>query len=331
MKLEVGKIPNDILKEIVIDKLKQKREEIILRPKIGEDCCGIDFEDYICVMSSDPITGAINEIGQLAVHISCNDVAACGVEPLGLIVTILAPEGTTKEDIDTVMTQLSYAADSLNVDIMGGHTEITKAVNRMVIITTAVGKVLKEKLVSSSGAKVGDSIILTKTAGMEGTAIIAHDKEEELLAKFGKDFVDKAKSYINSISVVNEGILAGNFGATSMHDVTEGGVLGAVWEIAEASEVGVVLYKEKIPVAYETSEICKFYSINPLRLISSGCMIITCSDGNGLIKELEKKGIKATIIGEVKAGTDKLIMENNSVNSKISKIDPPGSDELFKI
>ena len=331
MKLEVGKIPNNILKDIVLNKIKHTRDEIVLRPEIGEDCCGVDFGEHICVLSSDPITGAVNEIGRLAVHVSCNDIAACGVEPLGLLVTILAPDGTTKEDIDIVMTQLTNAASSLNVDIMGGHTEITRSVNKLVIITTAIGKTLKGKLVKSSGAKVGDSVILTKTAGMEGTAIIAHDKEVELSEVFGMEFVNKAKSFINYISTVKEGVIAGKFGANSMHDVTEGGVLGAVWEIAEASKVGVMLYKDKIPIASETKKICNFYSINPLRLISSGCMIITCSDGAGLINELEKNDIKGTIIGEIKEGSKKLILEDNSSNENVFTIDPPGSDELFQI
>ncbi|NMB95182.1 MAG: AIR synthase [Clostridiaceae bacterium] len=329
--MEVGKVPNDILKKIVLNKISHNREEIVLRPQVGEDCCGVDFGDYICVLSSDPITGAINEIGRLAVNVSCNDVAACGVEPLGLLATILAPEGTTTEDIDTVMTQLTDAANLLKVDIMGGHTEITRAVNKMVIITTAIGKVLKGKLVTSSGAKAGDSIIVTKTAGLEGTAIIAHDKEDELVKIFGRDFVCKAMSFMENISTVKEGVIAGKFGVNAMHDVTEGGVLGSVWEIAEASEVGVILYRERIPVAYETNEICRLYSINPLRLISSGCMLITCSDGEGLVKELKKNSVMATIIGEVTKDIDKIIVEESASGRKIDIIDPPSSDELFKI
>ncbi|HOJ12572.1 MAG TPA: AIR synthase family protein [Clostridiales bacterium] len=325
--MEIGKVPNDILKEIVIDKIKHNRKEVILRPQIGEDCCGVDFGEYICVLSSDPITGAVNEIGKLAVHISCNDIASCGVEPLGLLTTILAPDGTTRDDLNIVMTQLTDTANSLNVDIMGGHTEITAAVNKLVIITTAVGKVLKGRLVTSSGAKEGDSIILTKTAGMEGTAIIAHDREDELAGILGKEFIDKAKSFIDNISTVSEGVIAGKYGANAMHDVTEGGVLGAVWEVAEASDKGVVIYKDRIPIAVETQKICEFFSLNPLRLISSGCMLISCSDGNGLVKELENNGIKATIIGEIVKGNDKLICEG----TREFKIDPPGSDELFKL
>ncbi|NSW92236.1 MAG: AIR synthase [Firmicutes bacterium] len=325
--MEIGKVPNSILKEIVLGKIKHKRKEVILRPRIGEDCCAVDFGDYVCVLSSDPITGAVNEIGRLAVHVSCNDVAACGVEPLGLLVTILAPPGASERDLETIMSQLSKTADLLNVDIIGGHTEITASVTRFVIVTTAIGKVLKDKLVISSGAKAGDSIILTKTAGMEGTAIIAHDKEEELVEKLGREFVDRAKAFINSISVVNEGIIAGKFGVNAMHDVTEGGVLGAIWEVAEASEKGLVIYKDKIPIAYETEEICRLYSLDPLRLISSGCMIITCNDGKRLVKELETNGIKATIIGEVTEGRERILYEDN----KMTVIDQPGPDELFKV
>ena len=151
--MEIGKVPNNILKEIVLGKINHKRNEVILRPRIGEDCCAVDFNNYICVLSSDPVTGAINEVGRIAVHVSCNDVAACGAEPLGLLVTILAPPGASETDLDTIMMQLSITADSLNVDIMGGHTEITTSVTRFVIVTTAIGKVLKNKLVMSSGAK----------------------------------------------------------------------------------------------------------------------------------------------------------------------------------
>jgi hydrogenase expression/formation protein HypE len=325
--MKIGKVPNDILKKIVIDKIKHSRSEIILRPKIGEDCTAVDFGDYACVLSSDPITGAVNEIGRLAVYVSCNDVAACGVEPIGLLVTILAPPDSSVEDLETIMTQLIDTADLLNVDIMGGHTEITASVTRFVVVTTAVGKVLKGKLITSSGAKEGDSIILSKTAGMEGTAIIAHDKEEELVKVLGREFVENAKAFINNVSAVKEGVIAGNFGANAMHDVTEGGVLGAIWEVAEASEKGVVLYKDKIPVAFETEEICKFYSINPLRLISSGCMIITSNNGKELIKELESNGVSASIIGEIIREPKKIMYDNND----IIQISQPEADELFKV
>lgn len=325
--MEIGKVPNNVLKEIVLGKIKNNRQEILVRPKIGEDCCAIDFGKDVCVLSSDPITGAVNDIGRLAVHISCNDVASCGVEPLGLLVTILAPPGTTENDLDMVMTQLCDTANSLKVDIIGGHTEITDSVSRFVVVTTAVGKTLKGRMVTTSGARAGDDIVMTKFAGLEGTAIIAADKEFELVNGLGKETVEKAKGFIDSVSVVKEGIIAGNYGATAMHDVTEGGVLGAVWEIAEASEKGVSVYRDKIPLAPETLEISKFYDIDPLKLISSGCMIITCPDGEGLVKKFFENGVKASVIGKVTNDLRKVLMFEDS----IEEIQQPQSDELYKV
>ena len=175
--MESGKVPNEVLNKIVLSKINRFREDVILRPGIGEDCAAIDFGQYACVLSTDPITGAANDVGQLAVDISCNDIASCGVEPLGLMVTILCPVGTTEAELEKVMEQICSTAAERNVEIIGGHTEVTPAVNRIVLSTTCIGKTLKNELVSSRGARPGDSIVMTKSAGLEGTAIIAKDFE----------------------------------------------------------------------------------------------------------------------------------------------------------
>ncbi|MFZ5989024.1 MAG: AIR synthase family protein [Bacillota bacterium] len=325
--MDIGKVPNSILNEIVINKIKALRKEILIRPKIGEDCCVVDFGRDVCVLSSDPITGSVNDVGRLAVHVSCNDIASCGAEPLGLLVTILIPPGAVKQDLEMVMSQISDTASSLNVDIIGGHTEVTTAVNRFVIISTGVGKVLRDKLVTTSGAKVGDDIVITKSAGIEGTAIIAHDKEQELVEKLGRETVDRAKTFINLVSVVKEGIIAGRFGVSSMHDVTEGGVLGAVWEVTEASGTGAIIYRDKVPIKDETIKICEIFDIDPLKLISSGCMVITCENGVELVKELGKNEIEAAVIGKItEDGEKKLVYEGGQED-----ICEPGSDELYKV
>lgn len=325
--MEIGKIPNDILKDIIIGKIKKKRNEVLIMPKVGEDCSALDLGGNVCVLSTDPVTGAVNNIGRLAVHISCNDVASCGAEPVGLLATILAPPQADIKDIEQVMMQMSETADSLNVDIIGGHTEVTSAVNRFVIISTAVGKVIKDKLVSTSGACEDDSIIMTKYAGLEGTAIIAADKEHELERHLNKEIINKAKNLIKNISVVREGIIAGKFGVNSMHDVTEGGILGAIWEVMNASGKGAIVYKDRIPITEETAVITKHYDIDPLRLISSGSMIITCKEGDKLVKLLQSSGINASIIGRVtKEGPIYLV---DGVNK--SEVTQPKADELYKV
>lgn len=328
--MEAGKVPNEILDKIVFSKIKKFREEVILRPRIGEDCSAIDFGQYACVLSTDPITSAVDKVGQLSVHISCNDIASSGVEPLGLLVTILCPVGTSEAELEKAMDQICVTAAELNVEIIGGHTEITPSVNQIIVSTTCIGRAKVNEIVSSSGAKVGDSVIITKSAGMEGTAIIASDFEHKLHNVISQEELNHAKSFINSLSVVKEGVLAGKFGATSMHDITEGGVLGAAWEVAEASGTGIIINKDNIPVDSVTRKICNELDLNVLRLISSGCMLITCPDGEGLVKLLESNNIKATVIGTITANKDERLLISKEEGT-VEDIEPPTADELYKL
>jgi hydrogenase expression/formation protein HypE len=324
--MKSGKLPSNVLEKRILSSFRFKREEVLVRSKVGDDCSVLDFGEYACVVSTDPITGASNEIGRLAVHISCNDVAANGVEPFGLLFTILAPEGTKLEVLQDIVRQAAEEAASLKVEIIGGHTEITPAVNRIVVSTTAIGRAAKDRVVTSSGAKPGDYIILTKWAGLEGTAIIAHDFEKRLRGRMDDTLLESAQAMMGHISVVKEGLIAGEMGATAMHDVTEGGVLGALWELAEASGVGLRIYQDKIPVRTETRAICEEFGLNPLKLISSGCMLITCRDGEGMLEALNREGIPASIIGEVVEEGRTLVSGEREM-----PIDPPESDELYKV
>lgn len=326
--MKVGKLNSQLLERIVFNNIKLRREEVMVRPSVGEDCAVVDFGEYALVMSTDPITGAASQVGRLAVHINCNDIASNGIEPLGLMLTILAPKGTREIEIDEIMKQAGTEASKLNVEIIGGHTEITEAVNKIVISATAIGRQLKSKVIKSSGASIGDKIIMTKTAGLEGTGIIAHDLEDKLNSTFSREIIENAKKMVEDISVVKEGIIGGNIGATSMHDITEGGILGAMWEVCQASKVGCNIYKEKISIARETIEICEFLNIDPLRLISSGSMLITINPQKEemLIKELIKNGVEGSVIGEVTKKGRFLID-----NSKKIEIKEPESDELYKV
>lgn len=323
--MKEGKIPPELLKSLVFNNIRVRNSEVLLRPEIGEDCAAIDFGSQACVLSTDPITAAVKGAGALAIHISCNDVATSGLRPVGIMVTILAPPEATEEDIRVVMEDAGEAAEKLGVEIIGGHTEITSAVNRIVISTTAMGKVLKDRIVRSSGAKVGDDVIMTKWAGLEGTSIIAADNEKELLGRLSSEELETAKAFIKHISVVEEGVAAGELGANSMHDVTEGGILGAAWEIAESSDKGIEVFIDKIPVMPVTRKICDIYGIDPYRLISSGSMIITSKNGVGLAALLNSKGIPSAIIGRI-TEQGRFIFRNGE---KLP-LEPPDVDELFK-
>ena len=325
--MKVGKLNWDDLKEIISSNKSVDRKDVRIKSGVGEDCSVIEFGDFECIVSTDPITGAESDIGKLAVNINCNDIASCGVEPVGILVTILAPEQTTLDELKAVMKEIDEECKKLNVEILGGHTEVTRAVNKLIVSCTAIGKGKKGIAVATSGAKIEDDIIVTKNLAMEGTSIIVNDYFQFIKDIISTEEAKEVKTYIKNISVVDEGIIAGNFGVNSMHDITEGGVLGALWEMADASNVGFRVYKDKLPLSIVTKKICNKLKIDPLRFISSGSMLITTKNGSELIKELNKKGIKAAVIGNITKDKG-ILVDDKGLEIEVK---PPERDELFSL
>lgn len=324
--MKEGKLDFDDLRNIILNNKTIKRSEVKVRNDVGEDCAIIDFGGCEGIFSTDPITGASENAGKLAVHINCNDIASSGGEPIGILVTILAPTSSNLEEINKVMNEIDEEAAKIGVEIIGGHTEVTSAVNKMVISVTVIGKNLKGKSIKTAGAKLDDDIIVTKTLGLEGTYILINDYEERIQKVLSKEEIEFGKSLINKISVLEEGKIGGEFGANSMHDITEGGLLGGLFEVAMASNKGFKLYKDKIPMLDITKKVCEEFQIDPLRLISSGSMLITTKNGDKLIKKFKEKGIDASIIGKISEHGGTLVDKSKETN-----VEPPKRDELFNI
>lgn len=326
--MKVGKISETVLKRSILNQIKHRRNEVLLGPAVGEDCSAIALaEDEVLVLSSDPITGAIKDIGTLAVHITANDLASSGAEPVGLMLTILLPDGSSEEELRAMMQDMESVCDRFNIEIIGGHTEVTRAVTQPIVTVTGVGKIKREELIKTSDAVPGQEIVMTKWAGLEGTAIIAAEKYEELIKRYPASFIDGAKRMIEHISVVPEAMIAAKTGARSMHDVTEGGIFGALWEIGAAAKVGMEVYLDKILLKQETVEICEFYDINPYMLISSGCLLIITDRANLLVDKLKEAGIAAAVIGRITYGNDRIIINGEERRF----LEPPKSDELYKV
>ena len=323
--LKIGKIPPDILKSSVYPYTGKLRKEVLVHSGLGEDCSIIDFGDKVAVLSTDPITGADNSSSHLSVYVSCNDIAACGAKPIGILVTLLLPVGSNEKILKDLMKGIHEAANDIGIEVLGGHSEITPAVTKPVISATAIGVTSKDKIVTSSGAKTGDDVIVTKSLGLEGTAILALDYEEYLKGKVPQSVIDKAQNLIKSISVINEGIIASDIGVSAMHDITEGGLLSACHEVAEASGVGIRIFRDSLPILPETLDICKIFDINPLGLISSGSMLICTPIGDKVLEALKSQSISATKIGKV-------IDSGNFIVSQEEERDiiPLERDELFK-
>ena len=226
-----------------------------------------------------------------------------------------------------MMEQAEAAAHAANVQIMGGHTEVTRVVNQPVISVVGVGKAKKGRLISTAGARPGMDVIVTKWIGLEGTSIIAKEREEELLTRYPQALVDTAKGFDAYLSVLPEARIAVESGVSAMHDVTEGGIFGALWEMAESAGVGLEVDLKKIPIRQETVEVCEFFDVNPYELISSGSMLMAAADGNGLVRALEAANIPAVCIGKVTEGNDRVLLSGEERRF----LEPPKTDELYKV
>lgn len=323
--MKAGKLPPEILFSSVYPYLGKQKKEVLVHAGLGEDCSVIDFGENVAVLSTDPITGADKNSSYLSVYISCNDIAACGAEPIGILTTLLMPPGTKDYEIRSIMEEIHNAANKIGIEILGGHSEITFAVTKPVISATAIGITKKDKYVTSQGAKPGDKVIVTKALGLEGSSILAADFERFLKDKLPADVIERAKDFIKNISVINDGLIATRAGVSAMHDITEGGVLGACYEISVASKVGIRIHKEKLPILPETKTICDVFGVDPLGLISSGSMLICTSFPDEVINSLKDAGIRATVIGDI-------IEEGRfiEVEGKDYPLIPPERDELYK-
>lgn len=306
--LSVGKLEPNTLKQVVFHRLGNQDCRVTLGPSIGEDATVIDFGDRALIVHSDPITGAVENIGWLAVNVCTNDIATRGVRPLWILTVLLLPENSTLTQLKSITAQIDKAAKQLGVAVVGGHSEVTVGINRPIIITTAIGESVSKRFVRTSGAKVGDSIIVTKGAAIEGTAILAYERADFLESKIGRKMVVKARQFIKMTSVLKDALTAVEAGEVhAMHDATEGGIASGLQEIAWASNASLVAYEEKILINPETAAICNALGIDPLRTISSGTLIISAKseDADKIVMALKREGIRASEVGSIVEGKQK--------------------------
>jgi hydrogenase maturation factor len=240
---------------------------------------------------------------------------------------ILLPQKSKAEDVVSISKQIHRASKALGISIIGGHAELTPKLERKIVITTAFG--LAKRYVTAADAKENDAILMTKTAGIEGTSILA-DVFKERLSKLGDKLIMKALRMMRRISVVKEALKAFDTGFVhAMHDATEGGVLGGIYEMSIASKLGFLVYENAIPVALETNMICKALSINPLKLISSGVLLLSVDPyGVDLVcNELRRIGVRVSQIGRFKKGKRIFIKKDGSENIIKESV----VDELWKL
>lgn len=315
-----GKLPMELLSRLLSD-IDVRDPRVVLGARAGEDAALIDMGDRYLVAKTDPITFATDLIGWYLVQVNSNDLAAMGATPRWLMATLLLPEGTTEEQTEAIFTQLTEACDSLGITLIGGHTEITYELPRPIAMGALLGEVEKDRVVLSSGAQVGDSIVLTQGIAIEGTSILAREAEDAL-AGVSQEVIGRAKSFLFTpgISVAKAASIAcDTTDVHAMHDPTEGGVATALMELATAANVGLTVDEERIPVLPECRAICDALSLEPLGLIASGSLLATLSptEAERLVIALGQEGIPASVIGSITPKSEGLRLVSGGVERSL--------------
>ncbi len=325
--MKTGKASESVLKRSVFKQLHTKRDEVISAAGAGLDAAVLKLDaDEMTVLSTNPVMGTLEELGEYGVLSVVSNLAAAGATPVGILLTILLPEKEDERTLKKIVAQAQEVCGRYQIQILGGHTEVTKAVNQPVLSLVAVGKAKKESLCQAKGAKPGMDILIANWIALEGTVLLAAEKEQELLTRYTAPFLDKTKALKEFLDIQKAAQIAAGHGVSAMKDGSRGGIFGTLWEFAEASGIGLEIDLKKIPIRQETVEVCEFLGVNPYELHAGGCLLMAAEDGNALVQALEREGIFATVIGKATAGNDRVLLNEEERRF----LEPAKPDELLK-
>ena len=332
--LPLGKLPPDLLSSLlqgapILD------PRVLMGPGIGLDCAVVDLGERMLVIKSDPITFASDAIGWYAVQVNANDIATTGAEPRWFLGTLLLPEGgATPQMAQEIGDQLFSACRALGISAVGGHTEVTYGIDRPILAGTLIGEVERGKLVTPRGAKPGDRLLLTKGVPIEATAILARELPGRLGGHLTQPELEEAARYLfePGISVLREARAACKAGrVTAMHDPTEAGLAGALWELAEACGHSLVFDPASVQVPGLSRRICAVFGLDPLATIASGALLLAveATDAQAIIEAVRTEGIPCSLIGTVEQGQPQVWQETGALHER-SLLQRPLRDEITR-
>ena len=322
-----GKISENVLKRSVLKNIKTQRKEVINGAGVGTDCAVLSLEGYDIALSTTPVTAPLEDISSYAIPMALNNIAVTGAEPVGVMLSILLPEKTEEDELRQMMEQAQELCGKCGADIIGGHTEVVPDIGQPILTVTGVGKLKSARGDSLRGVKANQDIVISKWIGLEGTVRLARERREELCTRYPERMIDEAAGYDKYLSVIPEAATAMKSGVCGMHDISRGGVFGALWELAQRAGVGLEIDLKKIPVKQETIEICEFFELNPYELLSGGCLIMTTEDGEALAAALKREHIPAVVVGRTTNGNDRVIYNEDEKRY----LDRPKTDQIYLV
>ena len=335
--MKIGKVSVNVLKRSVLRQIKTTGNEVRSGAGIGEDCAIFSFPDgcmaVSCVQEAavavkadagETLSAEKRTMTQL-IQKCANNLAVRGAEPAAAMIVLLIPEDLEEPVLKEIMEDAQKVCEGLKMQIAGGQTRVTAGVTMPYAVVTGIGKLRPEVHNSLRGVQAGQDIVVSKWIGLEGTAFLAKRYGRELLQRCPAYLVEEAAGFDRYLSVIPEAAVAVKSGACAMHDASEGGIFGALWELAERAGAGLTIDLRKLPLRQETVEVCECCNVNPYELLCGGSLIITCADGNALTSKLEAAGIPAVTVGKVTDGKDRILRNDDEVRY----MDRPKNDEIY--
>lgn len=342
--MKTGKISESILERSVLRQIKNHRDEVRKGAGVGEDCAFLSWSSNDAIndggrkmlaVSTQSVTIPVRRGGYLAVMAAANNLAASGAQPAAVTLAMTFPADTEESLLKEAMKQAEDCCKELDIQIAGGHTEVSTAVNVPVISATVMGMV-EESFAEPEVGKPGNhskrnaakmDVVMSKWIGLEGTAILAQEKEEALRGRYPASLIRAAKDCGSCLSVASEAAIALKSGVYAMHDVRNGGIFGALWELSRRISVGLTIDLKKIPVKQETIEVCEFYDLNPYELLSGGALLMVTENGEELVEALAQQGIYGAVVGTTNGGNDKVVINRDETRY----LEAPVPDEIGKV
>ena len=328
-----GKISESVLKRSVLKQLHTTSDRILFKPAVGEDCAVISMQagdQTKLVTATQTFTLDVSDKhvrANCAVYDALNNIYAMGAGPVGIELALLVPTTENEAVLRETVRAIDAVCEEAGIVVLGGHTQVSRAVKNIVVTVTAIGEAYEQALTPSSAAAPGMDVIVTGYVGLEGTAILANEKRAELETRFSKAFIDKSAAYIDHISTAMEAASAIGAGVAAIHDASQGGIFGALWDMAEASGIGLDIDLKKLPIRQDTIEISEFFDINPYKLLSGGSLIIIAADGTHVVRELEKTGQNAVIVGATTDSNDRVLISGEERRF----LETAQTDEIYKV
>ncbi len=326
--MKIGKVSQTVLKRSILKSLQFHREESLIDPSVEEMCYGIKVgADEEVLSASAVLYGNEKELGVFALAQVINDLATRGAKPVGASIHIMLPPYAYESRLKAMVEYVERAGSAHAVQIVCAKAEVSPVIQKAIVYVNGMGVLKKGELLQSSMGKAGQDIVLLKWIGLEGTFRIMREKEEELQGRFVPTFLNQIRSLEPQIFSDRELAMAKEFGVSAMHQITSGGILAALWEMSEASNVGLEVDLKKMAIKQETVEICEFCHLNPYQLTSAGSVLIFTERGEELVAKYEQLGVQAIVLGKTTADTARVILGGEEKRF----LDRPAMDELLKI